>query len=235
MLPQIMDDTQDSMFGEEEIPTVSTEKEFAKRLNRAIAGYGCDLDTKAEIIIMGLDAATIGRLSITYYRELDGQDFLNRIERWHSTCIWKHSYKKVSDGLDEKGKPKSKYITFIGSPSPRDITFGAYGDKVSDKLKKATVERLLPCIIDGARLPYDLVNSSVNRVSNPNSMEYWEWEKALTITCALIRKYRFDKFGEEWDMSLDESQKDRSYAFGRLLAIAQQIGKTILSINTSPH
>jgi len=231
VLPQIMDDTQDSMFGEEEIPTVSTEKEFAKRLNKAIAGYGCDLDTKAEIVIMGVDAATIGRLSITYYRELDGWDFLKRIERWHGTCIWKHSYKKVSDGLDEKGKPKSKYITFIGSPSPRDITFGAYGDKVSDKLKKATVERLLPCIIDGAKLPYDLVNSSVNRVSNPLSMEHWEWEKALTITCALIRKYRYDKPGklrEEWDMSLDERQKNRSYIFGRLLAIAQQIEEKAL-------
>jgi len=228
-LPQVMEDTQDSMFGDEEIQTVSTEKEFAQRLNKAIAGYGSDLDTKAEIVIMGLDAATIGRLSITYYRELDGTDFLNRIERWHRTCIWKHSYKKTRDGFDEKGKPKFKYITFIGSPSPRDITLGAYGDKVSDKLKKATVERLLPCIIDGARLPYDLVNSSVNRVSNPISMERWEWEKALTITCALIRKYRYDKFKEEWDMSLDENQKDRSYIFGRLLAIAQQIEEYALN------
>lgn len=226
VLPPIHKDTQDAIFGEEEIPTVSTEKEFAKRLNKAIAGYGCDLDTKAEIVIMALDAATVGRLSITYYRELDGWDFLNRIERWHSTCIWKHSYKKVPDGLDEKGKSKSRYITFIGSPSPEDITLAAYGDKVSDKLKKSTVERLLPCIIDGARLPYDLVNSSVNRVSNPLTMENWKWEKALTITCALIRKYRYDKPGElreEWDMSLDESQTDRSYTFGRLLAIAQQI------------
>ncbi|HZK53982.1 MAG TPA: type I-C CRISPR-associated protein Cas8c/Csd1 [Desulfosporosinus sp.] len=222
-IPPILEDTQDCMFGDEEVQAVSTEKEFAKRLNKAISGYSCDLDTKAEIVIMGLDAATIGRLSITYYRELDGTDFLNRIEHWHSTCIWQHSYKKVKDGLDAKGKPKSKYLTFIGSPSPKDITLGAYGDKVNDKLKKATVERLLPCIIDGARLPYDLVNSSVHRVSNPISMEHWEWEKALTITCALIRKYRYDKFKEEWAMALDENQKSRSYLFGRLLAIAQQL------------
>ncbi|PRR82654.1 type I-C CRISPR-associated protein Cas8c/Csd1 [Clostridium vincentii] len=222
-LPPILEDTQDSMFGEEEILTISTEKEFAKRLNKAISGYSSDIDTKSEIIIMGLDAATIGRLSITYYRELNGSDFLNRIENWHKTCIWKHSYKNVPDGVDEKGKPKFKRITFIGSPSPKDITLAAYGDKVSDKLKKATVEKLLPCIIDGARLPYDLVNSVVNRVSNPISMENWEWKKALTINCALIKKYRYDKFKEEWEMSLDENQKDRSYTYGRLLAIAQQI------------
>ncbi len=60
-------------------------------------------------------------------------------------------------------------------------------------------------------------------------MEKWEWQKSLTITCALIRKYRFDKFKEEWDMALDESQIDRSYLFGRLLAIAQQIEEWALN------
>ncbi|MCB2296325.1 type I-C CRISPR-associated protein Cas8c/Csd1 [Clostridium tagluense] len=223
-IPDPLYDTQDSMFGKEEPAAISTEKEFAGRLSSAIEGYGCDLDTKAEIVIMGLDAATIGRLSITYYRELDGMDFLNRIEHWHKTCIWKHTYKKVKDGFDEKGKPKLKHITFIGAPSPKDITLAAYGEKVNDKLKKSTVERLLPCIIDGARLPYDIVNSTVNRVSNPVAMEKWEWEKALTIACALVRKDRYDKVKkEEWSMALDENQKDRSYIFGRLLAVAQQI------------
>lgn len=229
-LPPLMDDTENLMLAkhmmlEEEAPIVSTEQDFARRLNNAIVGYGCDLDTTAKIVIIGLDAATVGRLAITYYRELDGQDFLNRIKAWHSTCIWKHTYKKIADGLDEKGKEKSKFITFIGAPALKDITWAVYGDKASDKLKKATVERLLPCIIDGARLPYDLVNSAVNRLSNPLGMEKWEWEKSLTIACALIRKYRFDKSGkkEVWEMSLDENQKDRSYLFGRLLAIAQQI------------
>jgi len=228
-IPELLEDTEDSIFGEEETPVVSTEKEFAERLNKAIAGYGCDLDTKAQIVIMGLDAATTGRLSITYYRELNGTDFLNRIEHWHRTCSWRHTYKNVPDGFDEKGKPKFRRITFIGAPSPKDITFAAYGNKVDDKLKKATVERLLPCIIDGARLPYDIVNSSVNRTSNPVSMENWEWQKALTITCALVKKYRYDKFKEEWSMSLDENQKDRSYLFGRLLAIAQQIEEWALN------
>lgn len=228
-VPEPLGDTQDSIFGKEEAEEISTEKEFAKRLNSAISGYGYDLGTKSEIIIMGLDAATIGRLSITYYRELDSTDFLNRIEYWHKTCIWKHSYKVVPDGVDEKGKSKIKHITFIGAPSPKDIVLACYGDKVNDKLKKSTVERLLPCIIDSSRLPYDIVNSAINRVSNPISIEKWEWEKILTITCALVKKYRYDKFKEEWPMSLDEKQIDRSYIFGRLLAVAQQIEEYALN------
>ena len=227
-LPSIYGDTQTSIFGEE-IPEISTEKEFAERLKSAIAGYGCSIKHTDKIIIMGLDAATTGRLSITYYREFTGDYFLNRIEYWHGTCKWQHTYKKVPDGLDDKGKPKYKSITFTGAPSPKDITLAVYGEKVSDKLKKSTVERLLPCIVDGAKLPYDLVNSAVNRVSNPVSMDIWEWQKALTITCALVRKYRYDKFKEEWSMALDEKQMDRSYIFGRLLAIAQQIEEWALS------
>ncbi len=228
-MPGILDDTQYGIFGKEEIMPISTEKEFAQRLNNAIAGYGCDLDTKAEIIIMGLDSATTGRLSITYYRELNGTDFLSRIKKWHETCIWRHTYKKVPDGVDEKGKQKYKQITFIGAPSPKDITLAAYGDKASDKLKKATIERLLPCIIDSEKLPIDIVNSTVNRASNPVSMEKWEWEKTLTIACALVKKYRYDKFKEEWSMALDENQTDRSYLFGRLLAVAQQIEEWALN------
>lgn len=234
-IPEFLEDTQDGIFGEKETVIVSTEKEFTTRLNKSIAGYGCDLDTKAEIIIMGLDAATTGRLSITYYRELDGADFLSRIKHWHSTCIWFHTYKTVVNGFDEKGKAKFKVTSFIGAPAPRDIAIIALGSprensktqkrylELKDTLLKATVERLLPCIIDGARLPYDLVNGAVNRTSNPISFDKWEWEKALTITCALVRKYKYDKFKEVWEMALDENQKDRSYIFGRLLAIAQQI------------
>lgn len=228
-IPKILEDTQGSIFGREEIQPVSTEKEFSQRLNKAIAGYGCELDTKAEIIIMGLDAATTGRLSITYYREFGGSDFLNRIKQWHRTCIWKHTYKKVNDGVDEKGKTHFKFVNYIGAPSPKDIVVAAYGEKVNDKLKKATIERLLSCIIDNAKLPYDIVNSVVNRASNPVSMETWEWQKVLTIACALVRKHKYDKFKEEWGMALDENQMDRSYIFGRLLAVSQQIEQWALN------
>ena len=242
-VPEVLKDTLDSIFGKEELQPISTEKEFTERFNKAIAGYGCDLNTKAKIIIMGLDSTTKmkGRLSITYYREMDGTDFLNRIEQWHTTCIWKHTYKTVPDGLDEKGKQKFKANSFIGAPSLKDISIVALGSprensktqrkylELRDTLLKGTVERLLPCIIDGAKLPYDLVNSAVNRASNPVSIDKWEWEKALTITCALVRKYKYDKYKEVWEMALDENQKDRSYIFGRLLAIAQQIEEYALN------
>lgn len=241
-IPGLLEDTQSSIFGDEDIPVVSTEKEFADRLNRAIAGYGCNLDTRARVIIMGLDAATAGRLSITYYKELDGNDFLNRIKHWHGTCIWRHTYKTVSVESDENGKQKFNTVSFIGAPAPKDIAIVAFGSprvnnktqkkylELKDILLKTTIERILPCIIDGARLPYDVVAGSVNRASNPISIDEWEWEKSLTIACALVRKYKYDRFKEVWEMALDDNQRDRSYIFGRLLAIAQGIEEYALHI-----
>ncbi|AEY65500.1 CRISPR-associated protein Cas8c/Csd1, subtype I-C/DVULG [Clostridium sp. BNL1100] len=236
-VPPLLEDT-DDIFGEEgdSLTIVSTQKEYARRLNKAISGYGCELDTNADIVIMGLNSATTGRLSITYFRELKGPDFLNRIEKWHNTCSWRHSYKRIQDGTDEKGKNKYKTIEFIGAPAPKEIVRAAFGIErnerleVDDKLMKSTIERLLPCIIDGARLPYDIVNSAVNRASNPISMNPFNWEKSLSIACSLVKKYRNDKYQkEEWDMALDENQNDRSYLFGRLLAIAQEIESWAIS------
>jgi len=223
-VPPIHEDTFELFPDEERLTPPSTSEAFAKRLSAAISGYKCDLDNKAEIVVMGLDSATTGRLSITYYRELNGSEFLERIQYWHSTCVWRHTYKSIADGVDEKGKKKYRQITFIGAPAPRDIAFAAFGPKPNEKLIKATVERLLPCIIDSARLPYDIVAAAVNRALKPTSMEgSFEWEKVRSITCALVKKYMYDKFGREWSMELNKTVTDTHYLCGRLLAIADEI------------
>jgi len=44
-------------------------------------------------------------------------------------------------------------------------------------------------------------------------MEKMEWEKALTIACALYRKYNQK---EKYDMTLELDRKTRDYLYGRL-------------------
>lgn len=210
-------------------PPPKTQQAFALQLNKTISGYGKHLDTKAHILVIAVDAATVGRLSITYYRELNGSDFLKRLERWHDGCSWLHTYKWSENGKDEKGKPVNVKTHFYGAPAPKDIAEAAYGKNCPDKLKKATVERLLPCIIDGARLPYDIVQSVVRQASRCAEMEWYDWEKALSIGCALVRKYRNERFKEDWKMNLEDNLKDerylhdRSVLFGSLLAVADKV------------
>jgi len=157
---------------------------------------------------MGLDSATPGRMAITYYCELKGSEFLDRIEGWHTQYAWAQDF--------------GKNVKFVGAPAPRDIAEAAYGTRLDDKLRKATVERLLPCIIDGQVVPCDLALSTAHRAANRAGLDHWEWEKCLGIACALFRGYSKSQ-GKEYQMALEDDRTTRDYLYGRLLALADSI------------
>ena len=184
---------------------------FALRLGLAIRGYQQRLGSRTDITVMALDSATPGRMAILYYRELKGSEFLQRIERWHSSLAWHQNF----------GKERQ----FLGAPAPRDIAEVAYGSRVEGKsgakLLAATVERLLPCIVDGRPLPRDLMQSTVQRATNRASFKKaWDWERVLGIACSLVR----GSHPKEYEtMGLDEKRFTRDYLYGRLLAIADNL------------
>ena len=189
---------------------------FALCLRKAISGYRAQLGDAADVVVIGLDSATPGRMAITYYRELTGSEFLERVSEWHARCGWFQRY--------------SKDKHFVGAPAPRDIAEAAYGRRrlrLDDKLRKATVERLLPCIVDARPLPRDLVRATRQRACNCAGMEKWEWEKCLGIACALVRGSRKE---EDYQMSLEKNRTTRDYLFGRLLAIAENIEQRALHL-----
>lgn len=194
---------------------IDTGEYFAAMFNRSLDGIKSDLSYQANIYVMILDAATPGRMGITYYQSIDKDLYLERLKKWHQTVNWRHSYVKRGD----------KRITFYGAPAHRDIALAAFGTNANEKLIKNTVERLISCVVDGRKIPVDIVNNLVNRVSNPFSMEKWEWEKNLSITCAILKKH-FEE--EEYSVALDKTSSDRSYLFGRMLAVADVIENRVL-------
>lgn len=179
---------------------------FANRLNRLIAGYSAQLTERDDVVVMALDSATPGRMAITYYRELSGAEFLKRIRDWHEKTAWPQNM-----GKDRR---------FTGAPAPRDIAEAAYGRRADEKLRKSTVERLLPSIVDGRPIPRDLVQACAQRAANRAGQEHWEWERTLGIACALVRGSRRE---EQYSMSLEEDRTTRDYLFGRLLAVAEKV------------
>ncbi|MDR6779104.1 MULTISPECIES: type I-C CRISPR-associated protein Cas8c/Csd1 [Paenibacillus] len=194
-----------------------TNEEFAFELAKALTGYANTLavksNSKAKVNILVLDSATTGRMAVIYYRNLDKKLYFEKLIHWHSTCVWLHRYRK-----DEQGE----YLQFWGAPATKDIAFAAYGSKANDKLVKGLMERMLPCIVDGQNIPQDIVRSAINRASNPVSMDKWEWEKTLSVTCALVNQR------EGYNVALDKENMDRSYLFGRLLAIADVMERSAL-------
>lgn len=227
-LIQPTDDPIDAL--DEDAPTeegkvAETAQEVGIRLKKKIAGYRQEIGERNDVVVLAVDSATPGRLSIVYYRALKGSEFLQQIEDWHATCAWRHTYHAV-EVQDEKGKTRKRYIAFDGAPAPADVAEAAYGSRMDNKLKKATIKRLLPCIVDGQPIPRDLVESAVRRASNPAGLSGYDWSKALSIACALFRKHNERK--EKYEMSLDETRTTRDYLYGRLLAIADVLEERAL-------
>lgn len=209
--------------------------DYAKWLKAALLGSGNTARLKAHtrrIAVMITDAATTGRMSVTYYRELYENEYLERITNWHDTCKWYQIFKR-----DQDGKRHTGY--FIGAPSIDRITEAVLGkrrkqkDDAYDKMKKVARERLLHCVIDGEQIPLDMVSTALHRASNPialenekssNAFDHWyDWERILCAACALMKRYFHDYKKEEYALELEENRTDRDYLYGRLLAIADAI------------
>lgn len=184
-------------------------QEYALRLRKKIAGWSVLLGDAEKIIVIGLDSPIPGkgRMAITLYRELKGSEFLQRLEDWHSFFAWPQRY--------------SKDIQFVGAPSPKDIADAAFGRRIDPKLSKATVNRILPCIVDGAPIPRDLVRIvCIRGATGRAGLEFWEWFKVLGIACALFRGSHKER---GYSMALETERRTRDYLYGRLLAIAENI------------
>jgi len=195
-----------------------TDQEFANQVAKALDGYTNNLTSKSNVNILILDSATTGRLAVLYYRNLNKEFYIDRLKEWHSTCVWFHRYRKNDQG---------EQILFYGAPATKDIAFAAYGPKANEKIIKGLMERMLPCIIDDKKIPLDIVKSAFYRASNPVSMDKWEWEKTLSITCALFNKQ------EGYNVALDQENNNRDYLFGRLLAIADVLERRALGSEES--
>ncbi|TJX13279.1 type I-C CRISPR-associated protein Cas8c/Csd1 [Tissierella creatinini] len=207
------------IFEDEDAKYDVTDKIFADMLNRAIKGYSEKLNPDSFIVALILDSATPGRLSIVFYRELLGSTFLQNIKQWSEKTSWELlMYDKDS---------KTTYYRF-SNPLPIDIAKACYGSKISDKLLKSTLERLYKCIVDGDVIPRDLLETIKQRVSNYEGIGGFEWEKTLRIACAMFKNYYELREKEGYDLSLDRSIKDRSYLYGRLLAVADWIEQGVL-------
>lgn len=217
-VPDISEDTFSFIFEDEveDEPSVFTDKPYAVEFSKAMDGYRNKLNKnhESDINILVLDSATTGRLAVLYYRNMNKELYLNKLQNWHSENAWLHRYRR-----------DNKEIGFYGAPATKDIAFAAYGPNASDKAIKGLMERMLPCVVDGQKIPSDIVRSACNRASNPVSMETWEWEKTLSIACFLANKK------EGYEVALDENNEERDYLFGRLLAIADVMERKALGFD----
>lgn len=205
-------------MGEDDEP--DTGVYFAKQFRNAVNGYAGKIKEDDKVAIISLDAATTGRLSIVYYDEMGGKQYISAILNWQEHCKWRRTV-KVGKSEDVKRR-----LTMESTPSPRDMALAAFGTQRSEwleadsKLIRSTVKRLLPCITrEGTKIPADIIKAAARRASMPEAMSDFVWRNdVLSVVCAMIR-YNYEKGEKTMNTFLEDNKGDRNVLFGRLLAI----------------
>lgn len=203
---------------------VTRPTDYREELRHTLSGWREELPDQEDVVIAAFDAATSGRLSVTYYNELRGSDFLRRLHDWDLHCCW----------------PAGKFG--IESPGLFEIARCAFGTQQTeknqahmvcdDRVLRQQIQRLVSCRIDCAAMPHDIVQALLQKASAPLAHERYVRETILTTACAVIRKYRYDRFKEEWEMNLEPDKKDISYQFGRLLAVLEKVERDTYETDT---
>lgn len=189
--------------------------DYRKALSETLRGWKETIPADAGAVIAAFDAATSGRLALTYYSELLASDFLERLHNWDALCCWNH---------DPFG---------IQAPSLYQIANCAFGTvrtsgnqtklETDDRILRQQVQRLLSCRVDKGKMPADIARAAAAKASNLQIMDTQLRETVLSTACAVLRKYYYDWDREEWNMSLEPEKKDISYQYGRLLAVFEKI------------
>ena len=198
---------------ENDEPPRPTYRNYRDDLRRKLTSCKAELQADDQVIIAAFDAATTGRLAITYYNELLGSDFLDRLAFWDETCCWYDPFQGVH------------------APALYSIICFAFGTErgpsgkiePDDKLAVQQMQRLLSCRIDQAAFPLDIMQAIVTRAGNLQSYGRTNRHRLVFTACAVIRKYHMDHEKEELELALEPERKDRSYQWGRLLAVMEKI------------
>ena len=209
-LPEQDDDDDDPFADETE---TDVQKSYSELLKKRIFGNKSEITFNSKVMIMCMDSANPGRLSVSFYDELQSSAFYNNLVKWHEEIAAVRGYGKRAK---------------INSFSVYEITNYAYGTETSKgfdckaEVRKDLILRLLPCITQGRKLPADIVRAICRKASNPLAYEekYNNHRKVLETACGLIRKFNIDRKEGVTTMAYDKNETDRSYLFGCLLAIA---------------
>jgi len=211
--------------------------DYSEKLINILQGYGNVDKIKQharKICIAVFDAATTGRMGLTFYQEMPQDDYIKSIVRWHIDTTYYLTI--LVKEKDETGKTKLRSKPYTGAPSYDDILFAVYGKPKSGnddgykKLTKKIRKQLLECMFGNFNFPKNMVDMAAVRASHPMSFtdskgkfNNIDWNNSIAITCALVRKYLKQQKKEVVALDLDVTITDRNYLYGRLLAVADAI------------
>lgn len=216
-VPRI-DSSLSSFFPELKEQEELTPSEYTHELKQKIYFY-TDSKVDDEVVVAIVDAATHnhGRLAIAYYSEFPEHILFRKMEKWDNETMVVDSYGKI------KHPSFYDYICFSTSTYDKSAERFRPPDRKENKIVELRAQKLLECKLNGKPFPRDVMQKLCENASRLYLYDKKTKKRILATAHAAIRKYHIDNYKEDVSMSLEEDKKDRSYQYGRLLAVLERI------------
>lgn len=189
--------------------------DYRRVLLETLRGWQETIPRDAGAVAAAFDAATSGRLSVTYYSELPALELARRLHDWDAACCWEY-------GIFGVQSP--------GLPQVVDCAFGTVRvankqtkQETDERVMRQQVQRLFSCRIGRGKMPADFARGVADKASGLQIMDAALRNNVLFTACAVLRKYYIDWHQEEWNMALEDQKQDISYQYGRLLAVYEKL------------
>lgn len=167
-----------------------------------------------------IDKISNGRVSVKYFNEIKNSDLIENIKHWQENYHW-FGYS------NDKGE-------FNYTPGLRRFIFAAYGieregrlDIDNDSFLTSQVSNIIASLIEGRKMPQNIIKALENNIKNRQKYKK-TWKEVKLCALSALR----DKGGVNSKM-LDREKTDRSYLYGRLLALYESIESNTYSKDDS--
>ena len=211
-------DSVTSNFGyEDEEPEEGKETmvvDYKEKLKNSLFKKKEEFEASDEAVVAIMDAMTEGRISVTYYGEFRLYDYLESLADWDEKCSWRwHSKESCTPWL-------------------RNIVDFAFGTdrarkgfiETDERVRANYMQTLVVCKLHRAKIPEEVVRNLVRNASMPQRYgKYSTWEDIVFTACAVMKRNMLMKKEGEDIMNWGLDNPDRSFQFGRLLAVMERL------------
>ena len=158
-----------------------------------------------------LNKTSNGRIALKYFRQVQVSQLLKNLETWQGNYSWETKTKS--------GNYKLRTPTF------NEIINAAYGidrerylELDNDSFKSDQYQQLVTALIDGRSIPNTIVKKLEDNIKQRQKYSK-HWYQVQQVSLSVLQK----QYGREFTPMLDHENTNRSYLFGRLLAIFELI------------
>lgn len=155
-----------------------------------------------------IDKASNGRLSSKYFKELHLSSLINNLNRWSENYSFNYYNAK-----------NHEVKTF--SPALYKILVSSYGIERNgslvldnDNFKKDQFQKMIMSVVEGKDIPWNLVIQMKSNITQ--RLRYKDtWQQLLFVALAILNNIEERRY----TYMIDRENTNRSYLFGRLLAL----------------